>query len=672
MVGTGTVRLGRRASRIATAGLVAVLLVVTALVLVTAGVNAAAARSADASSRLSDDYRRASTAVAAQESLERKYRLEPGPEVRARYDAAVNALVAALRDVRTDGTAEDVRTVDEVLAWHGTYLAAIARMFGAVDRGDAAAVLRIDGTEVDPLFARIQTTVDDAAAGHRRQSLTDLDRLRAQARTTVVLTPVVLLVGLVLVLVFASVLRRFRRQLQQTRDRAVHDSLHDALTGLPNRVLLADRVGQALRSDRRAGTVTGLLLIDLDRFKDINDTLGHQYGDQLLAQMGGRLNGALRGADTVARLGGDEFAVLLPDVRDVDSAVRVARTLRRTLEAPFYVEGGIELDIEASVGVVVSGGGGGGGDDGGGDRADTLLQRADIAMYVAKQQNLGVFAYSPDVDGNSLARLSLLGELRRGIDRRELVLHYQPKVSLSTGEVVGVEALVRWMHPGRGLVQPDEFMPLAEHTGLIGPLTSYVLDVALAQARRWSDAGRPLQVAVNLSARNLLDDLLADSVFGLLDKHGVPASMLELEVTETAIMTQPLRAKLLLERLRDRGVRLSVDDFGSGYTSLAQLTSLPVTEVKVDRSFVLTMTTDPGNALVVRSVIDLAHSLGLAAVAEGVETEEALARLADFGCDIAQGYLLARPMPADQLDAWLAAGSPPVAARPADVPSTTA
>jgi predicted signal transduction protein with EAL and GGDEF domain len=356
----------------------------------------------------------------------------------------------------------------------------------------------------------------------------------------------------------------------------------------------------------------------------------------------------------VARLGGDEFAVLLPGVPDVDGAVRVAHELRRALEAPFHVEGGIELEVEASIGVVVSG-------EHGGDFADTLLQRADVAMYVAKQQSLGVFAYSSDVDGSSLPKLALLGDLRRGLDRHELFLHYQPKVSLSTGAVVGAEALIRWNHPERGPVQPEEFMPLAEHTGLIGPLTRYVLDAALAQVRVWCDAGRPLPVAVNLTARNLLDDRFADQVVELLDKHGVPASMLEFEVTDSAIMIQPMRAQRLLRQLRARGVRISVDDFGSGYTSLAQLTVLPIAEIKVDRSFVLTMIADPANALIVRSVIELAHNLGLTAVAEGVETEEVLDRLVSFGCDVAQGYHLARPMPAGKFDLWYADRSGPSA-----------
>src|SRR5660397_36663 len=262
--------------------------------------------------------------------------------------------------------------------------------------------------------------------------------------------------------------------------------MHDALTGLPNRTLLADRFTQALRAARRDGTTTALLLIDLDRFKEINDTFGHHCGDLLLTQVGPRLTAALRYVDTVARLGGDEFAVLLPDITHASAAIAVADKLRAALESPFHIEGfdveGLDLDVEASVGVVLSG-------EHGAD-ATTLLQRADIAMYVAKSQNLGVFAYDPAVDGHSPAKLALLGDLRRALDRDELVLHYQPKVSISTGDVIGAEALVRWQHPDRGLVPPDDFIPLAEHTGLIGPLTRYVLDGALGQIRAWADAGR--------------------------------------------------------------------------------------------------------------------------------------------------------------------------------------
>ncbi|HEY5179196.1 MAG TPA: EAL domain-containing protein, partial [Dermatophilaceae bacterium] len=422
-------------------------------------------------------------------------------------------------------------------------------------------------------------------------------------------------------------------------------TLHDTLTGLPNRELLANRLGQALRADNRAGTRTGLLVIDLDRFKEVNNTFGYHCGDELLRQVGPRLAGVLRGVDTVASLGGDEFAVLLPNMHGADDVTTVAFELVAALEMPFHV-GGIDLDVEASVGVVLSG-------EHGQDAA-TLLQRAHIAMYVAKTQNLGVSVYDPDLDGHSPAKLALFGDLRRALDRGELVLHYQPKVSLSTRDVVGVEALVRWQHPERGLVFPDDFIPMAEHTALIGPLTRHVLDTALAQVRTWADAGRPLPIAVNLSVRNLLDEHLADQVAELLAVHGVPGALLELEVTESAIMVDPVRARQMLEQLSALGVRISIDDFGAGYTSLSQLTTLPVSELKIDRSFVMTMTDDPGNAMIVQSVIDLGHNLGLTLVAEGVETEQALTALAGLDCDAAQGYHLCRPIPAAAFDTWCA------------------
>jgi diguanylate cyclase (GGDEF)-like protein/PAS domain S-box-containing protein len=422
-------------------------------------------------------------------------------------------------------------------------------------------------------------------------------------------------------------------------------AMHDTLTGLPNRELLTDRFGQALRADNRAGTHTGLLVIDLDRFKEVNDTFGYRYGDELLRQVGPRLAGVLRDVDTVARLGGDEFAVLLPNVHRTGDATTVAFKLAAALEMPFHVEG-VDLDVEASIGVVLSG-------EHGRD-ATTLLQHAGIAMDVAKTQTLGVFAYDPAFDSHRPSKLALLGDLRRALDRGELVLHYQPKVSLSTGDVVGAEALVRWQHPERRLVFPDDFIPMAEHTTLIGPLTQHVLDTALAQARTWIDAGRPMPIAVNLSVRNLLDEHLADQVAELLVAHGVPGALLELEVTESAIMLDPVRARQMLEQLSALGVRISIDDFGAGYTSLSQLTTLPVSELKIDRSFVLTMTKDPGHAMIVQSVIDLGHNLGLTLVAEGVETEHDLMALAGLQCDVAQGYHLCRPLPIAAFDNWCA------------------
>ena len=340
---------------------------------------------------------------------------------------------------------------------------------------------------------------------------------------------------------------------------------------------------------------------------------------------------AIRETDTLARLGGDEFAVLIPDITDLSAATSLAAKLRGALETPFLVDG-IALDVEASVGVVLSG-------EHGMDPT-LLLQRADIAMYVAKAQKLGVFAYDPDVDVHSPAKLALLGDCVGRWSEMQLVLYYQPKVSISTAEVLGAEALVRWQHPERGLVFPDAFIPLAEQTGLIEPLTTYVLGAALTQARAWMDAEQPLRVSVNLSARHLLDERLPRQVADLLAAHGVPADLLELEVTESALITEPDRAQRLLGAIDALGVRLSIDDFGAGYTSLGQLKNLPFTELKIDKSFIMNMVKDPSDALIVQSIVDLGHNLAQTIVAEGVETSAILADLSAFGCDIAQGYYL--------------------------------
>jgi diguanylate cyclase (GGDEF)-like protein/PAS domain S-box-containing protein len=422
-----------------------------------------------------------------------------------------------------------------------------------------------------------------------------------------------------------------------------HRALHDELTGLPNRALLFDRFERALLGAKRSGTSVGLLLLDLERFKEVNDTFGHHYGDELLRQIGPRLAEVLRGVDTIARLGGDEFAVLLLDVSGVDAAVRVAATLLTSLAIPFHVEG-VDLDVEASIGVVISGEHG--------QDVITLMQHADIAMYVAKTQHLGVSAYDPSVDGHSANKLAIVGDLRRALECDELVLHYQPKVNISTGELVGAEALVRWQHPVNGLVLPDEFIPIAERTGLIIPLTHYVMNAALAQARTWIEGGQPLPIAVNLSVRNLHEEDFAEQVADLLAAHDVPAPMLNLEVTESAIMIDPERARQMLEKLSTLGVRLSLDDFGVGYTSLSQLKALPISEIKIDRSFVTTMTQDRNDSLIVQSVISLGHNLGLSLVAEGVETEPVLSALAGFGCDIAQGNHISEPVPVATFDSW--------------------
>jgi diguanylate cyclase len=625
------------------AGLFAVLIGVSAFAMWSAVATRQVAERAIASNTLSDHYAAAATAVAAEESLERKYRLEPGPEVRRRFDKATEGMRAAMELVRRDGIAQDQRIADQVAVAYGPYRQAIDRMFDAVDRGDTTLVLKIDNDEVDPRFEAIEGLVNKTADSHHAAALADLAELKRREVSNARATPAVFLIGFILVVLFSSVLRRTRAQLDQQRTKAVHDALHDALTGLPNRTLLADRFEQALRAGTRTSSTTALLLIDLDRFKEVNDTLGHHVGDQLLAQIGPRLAGALRAGDTVARLGGDEFAVLLPEVDGLSGALDVASRLREALAEAFNVED-VELDVDASIGVVISGAHG--------NDAQTLLQRADIAMYVAKQQKRGVVVYDPENDDHSPERLSLLGQLRRGIERGELFLQYQPKMDLKTMEVVGVEALVRWQHPDRGMVPPNDFIPLAEHTGLIGPLTMSVLNMALAQVKVWADSGHHIPVAVNISARNLSDDTFADKVKGLLVEHAVASGLLEVEVTESAVMLEPEKAARILNELHAIGVRIAIDDFGAGYTSLAQLKNLPISELKIDKSFILAMHSNADDAMIVKSMIDLGHSLNMKVVAEGIETAHAVNTLADLQCDIGQGYHLCRPALSEALMQW--------------------
>jgi diguanylate cyclase (GGDEF)-like protein/PAS domain S-box-containing protein len=435
---------------------------------------------------------------------------------------------------------------------------------------------------------------------------------------------------------------------KRAEDALAHQALHDLLTDLPNRTLLHDRLRQAIRTAERDGTSVALLVMDLDRFKEVNDTFGHHYGDLLLRQVGDRLQGALRDADTLARLGGDEFALLLP-VSDEVGAADVARRLLQALDEPFAIEGH-NLDIGASIGIAVC-------PEHGGD-ADTLLQRADVAMYVAKRSGTGHAVYTPDQDQHSPNRLSLAGELRHAIEQDQLVLHYQPKLDLASRQVVGVEALVRWQHPGQGLVLPDQFIPLAEQSGLIHPLAEWVLGEAARQYHHWRLAGFDLPVAVNLSMRNLHDPRLSHTIANLLATWNLTAAALNLEITESSLMADPHRALEVLGRLRELGLSIAIDDFGTGYSSLAYLKRLPVAELKLDRSFVREMASDPRDLAIVRSTVDLAHNLGLRVVAEGVEDSASQELLAELACDQAQGYFISRPLPAAALTDWLRRRSP--------------
>jgi diguanylate cyclase (GGDEF)-like protein len=424
-----------------------------------------------------------------------------------------------------------------------------------------------------------------------------------------------------------------------------YQAVHDALTDLPNRTLFRQRIQAAVARGRADGGFA-VVIMDLDRFKEINDSMGHHAGDALLVEVSRRVEGALRTSDMVARLGGDEFGLLLGAPTGAAGLETVLDLVREAIEAPIMFHD-VPLAISASIGVAAF-------PEHGGD-VETLLRHADVAMYAAKRSDLPFAVYDEADNRSDPSRLKLIAELRRGLRRRELVLHYQPMARLANGVVDSVEALVRWNHPERGLVFPDAFIPLAQETGLIRPLTRYVLEEAVRQAREWQRAGLELSVSVNLSARNLLDVDFPDQVERLLTEAGLPPALLELEITETTMLSDGARTKSALDRLSALGIRISIDDFGTGYSSLAYLRRLPISEIKIDRSFVMNMDGCEDDAVIVRSTIDLGRNLGLSVVAEGVESEHVWAELRRLGCTSAQGYYLTRPVPANELRTWLAA-----------------
>jgi len=424
-----------------------------------------------------------------------------------------------------------------------------------------------------------------------------------------------------------------------------HQAHHDELTGLSNRKLLVRKTTDALAQASRSGSTVGFLLLDLDRFKEVNDTLGHPAGDRLLRIVAHRLRHSVRPGDVVARLGGDEFAVLLPPVREASAAREVAARLRVAIAEPIRLEG-MSIEIEASVGLALFP------DDASG--FELLLQRADVAMYLAKERRSGVERYVADSDRNSPARLALLGDLRRGMDRGELELQFQPKVYLGDQRVAGMEALVRWRHPLRGTVRPGEFIPLVEQSYLMRDLTRHVVDMALAQAALWWRDGLPVQVSLNVGARDLLDAGLADTVTRGLATTGLPPEAILLEINERVLTSEPSHAAAAAQSLAALGVELSLDDFGTGRSSLVWLRKLPVSEVKIDSSFVGRMLDSAEDEVVVGSIVDLVHALGIRSVAEGVESAEVATALRKMGCDAAQGWHFSRPLSPALATAWLA------------------
>jgi diguanylate cyclase (GGDEF)-like protein/PAS domain S-box-containing protein len=424
-----------------------------------------------------------------------------------------------------------------------------------------------------------------------------------------------------------------------------HQALHDQLTGLPNRTQLHERIEQCLVDSRTSRTGFALMMIDLDRFKEINDSLGHHSGDDLLREVAGRLESAVRGPDIVARLGGDEFGILLPGLSDGQPAwVRRVEEIKRALEQPVFVQG-IPIAVEASIGIAFY--------PSHGDNVELLLQRADVAMYVAKHENRGHAMYNAQEDDNNATKLSLLGRLRHAIDNGELVLHYQPMLDLRTEKVTRVEALVRWQHPSHGFLLPAQFIPIAERTALIKPLTRYVLGEAVRQCKQWERDGHDLSVAVNLSTRNLSEPDLVEDIVHILSTCQLEPGKLLLEITESAIMSDPVRTEGVLRTLSGLGIKLAVDDFGAGYTSLAYLAKLPLDQLKIDRSFVAGILEDDNDRAIVQAIVHLCKDLGLQVVAEGVETLPTLDELNQLDCDLMQGYHLSKPLAPDDLIRWL-------------------
>ncbi len=441
------------------------------------------------------------------------------------------------------------------------------------------------------------------------------------------------------VLALLTVMVRMALLLRETATLAISRklSLTDDLTGLGNRRSFTAEIEGTVGD----GQPCALLMIDLDQFKELNDTLGHHVGDELLRGVGPRLSATMRPGDVVARLGGDEFGVLIKDA-DTETATVAAGRLRAALGRP-YALAGISLHVGASIGIAVF--------PEHAQDASTLLRHADVAMYEAKRGRTGHGVYASDGDHHSRDRLELAGEMRHALANDELTLHYQPVADLATGKLVGVEALVRWRHPERGLLAPGAFLPAIEQTELMRELSRRVLAMAICQAGAWFRLDRPWRVAANLSATDLLDNALVGDVSSLLRRYGTPAGRLTLEVTESVLMTDPARAIEMLGELRRLGVQLALDDFGTGWSSLTHLQRMPVHEIKIDRSFVAAMATEASSAAIVSSTVDLAHALGLRVVAEGIEDEATWRRLRDVGCDAAQGYYLSRPLPAAEFEA---------------------
>lgn len=574
------------------------------------------------------------------------------PEVAARLTQRLNEFsdqLVGLRLWNADATLLFDSNPDSSAAFPRT-----ERFDRAVRNGDVSAAIvtttlgvgnsSSTGRQVTALSVYVPVVENGVRVG-ALEVLLDYTETDAALREAVRVVTAVISVGLLILwlLLFRTV-RNASKRLQTSALENARLALLDPLTGLPNRRMLLDRMRRAIDQAEEDGTGVGLVLLDIDRFKDINDSLGHDRGDELLVQVAHRLRAALRERDVVARLGGDEFAILLPAIRSVANAERLAQRVRN-LFAPAFNLGGLELHVDSSIGVACI-------PEHAVD-ASGLMRKADVAMYTAKTHRMGVAVYSPDEDDSSPARLVLLGDLHRALaDRQELVMFYQPKIALTTGQTVGLEALMRWVHPTRGMLVPDLFIPLAEQSGLIHDLTAFALESAISQLSRWQSEGREVPVAVNLSAHNLTSSQVAETIEELLHAHQVRPDLLEVEITETALVADPSRVVPVLEQLADIGVLVSIDDFGIGNTSISQLRDLPVARLKIDRTFIADLTGShqrAGSEMIVKAMVDLAHSFGLEVVAEGVEDSDTEGLIRALGVDQAQGFLYSQPVPAAEV-----------------------
>jgi diguanylate cyclase (GGDEF)-like protein len=563
----------------------------------------------------------------------------PDEEERHVLPAVTSGLAAALERLNRIDHAH--ASIQEVTGLHRRLQPSIARYLGLIDAGRRTDALEVLESELEPFsgdILRVLTEEETVHVAAYRKETTAARQESAVLRTG---TLVLFVVGLVVLALVNRSGRAHRRLIERM-------AVQDALTGLPNRTAFSARaelvLAQAGADPDRQPTV---LVLDLDGFKDVNDTLGHHHGDLLLVEVAERLRASLRAGDTVARLGGDEFAMLLQNT-DARVGEEVAARICQALGSPFVLED-ISVDIEASIGIATAVPG---------EEVTSLVRQADVAMYTAKEHRLGYARYEPNQTQDTAARLTVLGAMRRALDNDEIVLFYQPKMAVEDGDLLGVEALARWQHPTRGLLPPLEFIPVVENTSLVHRFTAHVLDKALAQVREWLDEGRRVPVAVNVSTRCLLDREFPETVARALMAAGVPGELLCIEITENTVMANPERAIDVLRRIRALGVRTAIDDFGTGYSSMAYLKILPVDELKVDRSFVRDLAVDSGNRTLVASAVDLGHNLGLAVVAEGVEDDPTMVALKQMGCDVAQGYHLGRPVAAADLGPLLAAARP--------------